>query len=133
MMKLLDQVQHGDLNLSDSYCYLATPYNKYPSGTTTAWVHACQQAAILMSVGVKIFCPIAHSHGIDGALHPTQRNGEFWLPMDYPMFVPAKALIICQLPGWAESEGIRTEMGWAVQLKKPLIMMEPGIVPRELL
>lgn len=117
----------------DEFYYLATPYSKYPLGLNAAYIDACKQVAILIKVGIPIFCPIVHTHNIAiyGEIDPI--NLDIWLVVDYPFIQLAKGLIICTLPTWEQSEGIASERQHFIQANKPIIYMQPNVVPVELL
>ena len=113
-----------------SFWYLATPYSRYAAGIEHAWRDACTQAMILARAGVPVYSPIAYTHGL--ALSPAGHDpldGEFWLRFDAPMIRAAMGLIVCRLPGWNESAGIAREIEAFARAAKPILHMEPGIVP----
>lgn len=97
------------LEPNDGYWYLATPYSKYPLGLEMAFQHACIAAAELVNRGVRLYCPIAHTHPIAeyGEIEP--RNHEIWLPLDKPLMDAARGLIVVKMPSWHESYGIKVE------------------------
>ena len=111
------------------YWYLATPYTKYPGGLEVAYRDASIQAAMLIEAGIYVFCPIAHSHPI--AVHgglPTCDH-KLWLAFDECMMSCAQGMIQCRLEGWDQSYGMDFEKRWFERLGKPVIPMEPGVIP----
>jgi hypothetical protein len=66
--------------------YLATPYAKYPAGHEQAYIDACAIAGHLLQIGVFVYCPIAHSHGL--AIHAEMG------PDDMHVWAPLNAAII---------------------------------------
>lgn len=112
--------------------YLATPYAKYAQGVEAAWKMACEQAALLMLESVAVFCPIAHSHPIAMFGKIESRDHVFWMAVDRPMMDACDALIIVKAPGWGKSEGMGHELATFTKANKPVIWMEPGIVPNGL-
>ena len=117
-----------------SYWYLASPYSKYPHGLDRACDDICEQAALLVSVGVRhVYSPIAHCHRIEklGGLDPLDYS--IWLPMQQPMIDAAKGMILCKLDGWDRSYGIGVELGLFRAESKPVFYMLPGSVPHGLL
>ena len=116
-----------------TFWYLASPYSKYPSGVHRAHVHVCQQAALLIQAGVPVYSPIAHTHPIAlwGGLSPYDHD--IWLPADKPIADAAGGLIVLKLEGWSKSFGIAEEIEWFAERGLPVIYMEPGVVPAELL
>lgn len=116
-----------------NYWYLASPYSKYEHGIRQAYVEICRQAALLVRAGVKIYCPIAHTHpiAVHGEIDPLAH--EIWLPLDEPFIKNASGLIVCQMQGWQESYGIKVEMQWAKEHKLDIVFMTPGQVPERFL
>lgn len=116
-----------------TFYYLATPYSKYPMGTTEAYIDACKQAALFVKARIPVFCPIAHTHGVAeyGGISLTDHN--IWLPADRPFMLAAKGLIVCMLPSWAWSVGIRHEIKVFADQGKPITYMTPDVIPPQLL
>ena len=112
--------------LPQGLIYLATPYASYKPCRGTAYMHACQLAAKLMLLGVRIFCPIAHYHpivvygaGIDPVDH------KFWDEQNTPFMVAASAMLIAKMPGWRESNGIAREIIKFTSLEKRIFELDP--------
>jgi hypothetical protein len=117
------------------YYYLATPYTKYAEGQEKAFIHAAEQTAILLRAGLVVFSPIVHCHPLHVyAAMDGQTDFEAWRHVDETMMRKAAGLIVCKLPGWDASYGIKAEIEWFQnQLRaRHIYMMEPGIVPTEL-
>ena len=112
-----------------SFYYLATPYSKFPGGIEAAYRAACEQQALLIRAGVPTFCPIAHTHGaaVHGGIDPVDHAVR--LPADEPFMRSAAALIVCKLPTWELSFGVKAEIDAFYAAGKPVIYMEPGVVP----
>lgn len=111
------------------FYYLATPYSKYPDGLEAAFKIACEQAAILVRHGVKVYSPIAHTHpiAIYGGIDPLSHA--IWLPADRPFMDLAKGLIVLKAKSWELSYGIAEERKHFEALGKPVLWMEPGALP----
>jgi hypothetical protein len=116
-----------------SFHYLATPHSKYPGGLDAAFRAASAQAAVLLAAGVPVFCPIAHSHPMVEFLAPAKDTHETWLGLDEHFMRAAKGLIICKLTGWENSYGVTHEAKRFGEMQKPIVFMEPGCVPAEVL
>jgi hypothetical protein len=116
-----------------SFWYLATPYAKYPGGPDIACENAAIQASILIKEGIKIFCPITHSHAISRFTKHLEDPHRFWLDFDKPFMKLAKGLIICKLTGYKDSRGIAEEFEYFQSANKPIVYMEPYYVPQMLL
>lgn len=112
------------------FYYLATPYSRYPHGTDQAYVDACRQAALLVAAKIPVFCPIAHSHGIAVQGGLSLYDHDIWLPADAPFMEAARGLIVCMLAGWEDSYGIGEEIRTFKAAHKPIIWMEPGVLPQ---
>src|ERR1700733_5959030 len=100
------------LDLVKSYplVYLATPYSKYPDGIEAAYRDACALSARLLHLGIKVFSPIAHSHGIavHGKIDPLDHN--IWLPFDESVMQASHALLVAKMRSWELSYGIDKEI-----------------------
>lgn len=116
------------------FFYLASPYTSYRYGREAAAFQVSFVAAYLMTKGVKLFCPIAHSHAIAEAGDLDHIDHDFWIQNDRPLMEAAKGLIVCQLPGWQESRGVQAEIACFQAAGKPIVYWNPlSAVPEELL
>ncbi len=113
--------------------YLATPYSKYPGGIAGAYELACKQSALLISNGIHVFSPIAHSHGIamHGELDPLSH--ELWLAMDRTYMDLCVGCIFLLAESWEFSYGMEQEKMYFEQKNKPVIKMLPNLVPEHFL
>lgn len=111
------------------YWYVASAYTKFHGGLDNAFRLIANEMAILVEAGIPAFSPICHSHPIAmyGGIDP--RSHDVWLRADEPLMLAAKGLIICKLPGWDESYGIGQEIKAFTNARKPIVYMEPGVVP----
>lgn len=111
------------------FYYIATPYTRFPEGIEAAFVAACEQAAFLLRNGVRTYSPIAHTHpiAIHGKIDPLDHS--IWLPFDEAMMEAAVGIIVCQLPTWEISYGVKHEIEHFLAAGKPVIYMTPGEVP----
>lgn len=115
------------------FWYLATVYSSHPKGYDEAFIQAAKQAGILLNAKVPVFCPIAHTHPIERystipeAMNPTYN---FWVEfVDKPFIDAAKGLIVCKMPNWETSVGVGMEIAYFKDANKPIVYMEPGVVP----
>ena len=118
----------GDLAALTSFrlCYLATPYSKYKGGDLhAAFVDAARLAAELLSIGVRVYSPIAHTHplAIHGHLDPLDHS--IWLPFDEAMMEAADCLIVAHMDGWDVSYGIEHEVNFFAAAGKPIFDLDP--------
>jgi hypothetical protein len=111
------------------FYYLATPYTRYPEGTEAAFLMACQQAALLLRAGIIVYSPIAHMHSVavHGGLDTSYATP--WMDYDAPLMAAAKGIIICRMTGWKASFGVMHEREAFQAAGKPIIYMDPGVVP----
>lgn len=116
-----------------SFWYLASPYSKYKQGIYVAFEEVCAQTALLVSAGVKVYSPIAHTHpvAIHGNLDPLDHS--IWLEADRAFMDTACGLIVCEMQGWRESYGVQHEIDYFKKQGKPIVRMVPGYVPDEVL
>jgi hypothetical protein len=112
-----------------SYWYLATPYSKYPAGIEGAFVLACKQTALLIKAGIPVYSPIAHTHpvAIHGEIDPYDHK--IWMPADEPMMKAAFGLIVLRAESWTKSYGMKVEIDAFAADGKPVIYMDPDIIP----
>ena len=106
---------------NDEYWYLASPFSR--PERTEAFASAAFAAAWLIGNGVRVYSPITHSHPIAvyGGLDPLDL--ELWLRIDRPFMQHACGMIVLQLPGWRESEGIKAEERQFSRAQKPIHFM----------
>lgn len=116
-----------------SYWYLGSPYSKYPDGIERAFELVCTNAGLLIRCGVPVYSPIAHCHPIARNANIDPHNHRIWLPANALMMAGAKGLIVLKLKTWEQSYGLAFEMREFETWDKPIIMMNPGSVPAELL
>ncbi len=108
----------------EPFWYLATPYSGYPNGIKAAFEEASRAAASLIERGVRLYCPIAHTHpiAIYGNLDP--KDHSIWLPADGPFMDAAMGLIVVQMETWELSKGIGAEIKRFREAAKPVLYME---------
>lgn len=105
--------------------YLATPYTLFPDGTDAAYEAACAVAGKLMSRGIYVFSPIAHSHGIAKHGGINALDHAFWLDQDRTLQDDCDALVIAQFTGWDLSDGIKAEFAHAMLRGQPIHYLDP--------
>lgn len=119
--------------MTQDFWYVASSYSRHPLGIEEAFRIACANTGLLMKRGIRVFSPIAHTHPI--AQHagiPPKAGYDFWLPQDQPIAYHSRGLIVLKTEGWSDSHGVSVEIGWFNGWGKPIVYMEPGIVPAEL-
>lgn len=105
------------------YWYVASPYSKYPGGMEEAFEEVSRAAGFLVEAGLSVFAPITHSHPIAKHGHIDPKNHTIWLPADKPLMLGAVGLVVCMLPSWEDSYGVRYEQDVFCELGKPSYYM----------
>ena len=116
-----------------TYYYLATPYSKYPDGLEAAFNLAIDARALLIKAGIPVFSPIIHSHPVTIRCHMDPHDHALWLPAEAPIMGAASGLILLRAVSWEISYGMRHEREHFESVGKPIVWMDPGVVPEELL
>lgn len=108
-----------------SFLYLATPYSKWKGGIDDAYRMACRETARLLRLGVNVYSPIAHTHGvaIHGGIDPLAHD--IWLPADRPLMDAAMGLVVLRAEGWQDSYGIAEEIKVFKAANKPILYIDP--------
>lgn len=116
-----------------TYWYLATPYSKYPHGLQEAFLLAVRARGLLLLNGVPTFSPIIHSHPVatECGIDPFDHN--IWLPAEAPILEHAIGLIMLRAESWEQSYGMNEERRVFTEAGKPVVWMDVGIVPKDLL
>ena len=115
---------------SEPLWYLATPYSKYPGGIAGAYELACKQSALLISHGIHVFSPIAHSHGIAFHGELDALSHDLWLKMDQTYMDLCIGCIFLLAESWEKSFGMAKEKEFFESVGKPVIEMIPDKVPQ---
>lgn len=109
--------------------YLASPYSKYSRGVNHAFKEVSKKAAELMVQGYNIFCPIAHSHAVEGVgmaygVFHDRKDGDFWLKQDFAVLANCSKLLVYKMPGWDTSYGVGKEIEFAKNNNIPVEYLE---------
>jgi hypothetical protein len=108
--------------------YLASPYNHADEEVRERRFHeVCYFASVLMRGGVKLFCPIAHTHPIAEA-GGLPKGWDYWGEYDKLMLAACSGLWIAPIDGWQESVGVAGEVEIAKARGLPIryVMLHPG-------
>jgi hypothetical protein len=105
--------------------YLATPYSKFPRGIHVAFCEASKLAADLMSMGIDVYSPIAHTHPMAMYGHISPLNHSVWLKFDEKMMARCDALIVAKMETWDKSYGIAHEITVFEKARKPIFYLDP--------
>jgi hypothetical protein len=91
--------------------YLASPYTHVdPEVRETRFREVCALASSLMSRGIKVFSPIAHSHPILIHGRDCDPGWAHWKAFDLHMLAKCDVLLVYTLDGWEESTGVQAEI-----------------------
>jgi hypothetical protein len=105
--------------------YLATPYTRYPHGIERACADAAALAGRLLKAGVTVYCPVAHGHTISQHSGIDPLDLTIWLPFNDAMLDAASSLIVAEMDGWQESQGVKYEIDKFEKAGKPIFMLSP--------
>lgn len=119
-------------------CYLATPYTKVvssgsawdwnPATSVEAAVRAARCSRALAVEGVTAVSPVIQSvemiqSDIAGqSLNPL--DGAFWKKWCAPLLRASEVVILPNLPGWAESDGVWAEVRYALNANTRVFLMD---------
>jgi hypothetical protein len=92
--------------------YAASPYSRYAGGLDQACDDVCEVVGRLIANGVRAFSPVAHSHTIAMASGVDPLDHKLWLDLDEAIAPQCHALVVIELDGWQESDGIAKEIRW---------------------
>lgn len=107
------------------FYYLATPYSRLPDLEYAA-LKAAECAGFFMAAGVSVFSPIVHGHKIATICQFDHLDQDFWREMNEPFVKAARGLVVVELDGWKESEGIKEEVTHFNSIGKPIVTWKPG-------
>lgn len=114
------------------YWYLATPYALYPNGRQAAYEAALDQTTKLLLADVPVYSPIVHNHPLSlvPGMHSKNGDFDFWVKrVDQPLMDGAGGLLVCCLPTWEISVGIRYEIELFERHSKPIYYYVPSEIP----
>lgn len=113
----------GEIRAIPGYTYLASPYSKYPGGIHEAFEEVCRATAFLIRNGVRVFCPIAHTHpvAVHGGIDPLDHD--IWIPADKPLMDGASSMVVCMMDTWEQSHGIGIEVDIFKRAGKPIFYL----------
>ena len=104
--------------------YLASPYSLHRGGRDAACAEAAKIAGELISEGIRVFSPIAHSHTICEHSDLDPLDHELWMDQDESFMEDCDALVIVQFSGWDSSYGIEMEKQHFRDANKPVHFLD---------
>lgn len=100
----------SDVMAVSGYWYLGTPFTRYRRGVDDAYMMACTLTSVLTAHGVPLYCPIAqHCDRFGNIAGVDLLDVGFWMHITAPLRRHACGLIVGELDGWEESEGLKQE------------------------
>lgn len=127
---MADELSLPALQVPNGFWYVGTPYSRYPGGLEKAFVMACEQVGVLLRAGLSAYSPIAHTHPVAMVCHIDPLDHDIWMPADRPMMLAAVGLVVVKAPGWEASRGLTEEIREFEAAGKPIVSMNPGILPK---
>ena len=105
--------------------YVASLYRRYPMGLEMAYINVAKLTARLAKLGLNVYSPIAHSHGlsIHGGIDPI--DDAFWAGYNTPFMMKSDALLVAEMESWEESEGMAHEILFFRMSRKPKHHINP--------
>jgi hypothetical protein len=104
--------------------YLAAPYtHPHPAVRQERWLDASRAAAWLMQCGHSVISPISMGHPI--CVHGAEGDWAAWQCTCLAMLEAAQDMVILDIDGWRDSNGIRAEATRARRLGMPLWLLTP--------
>ena len=104
--------------------YLASPYSHSdPQVREVRFDAACLATAHLIRTGRSVFSPIVHGHPLVRFGLPT--DWAFWELHDLEHLQRSDEMLVLQIDGWQESEGVQAEIALASALGKRVNYLAP--------
>lgn len=105
--------------------YIMSPYTHADEDVMNYKAHlAACGVAELMSLeqyrNFTIFSPIVHYHQVALRMSEKPRTVDYWWHHNLSYMLQARMGIVLTIPGWKESAGIKREIDWFRDNKKPL-------------
>jgi hypothetical protein len=108
--------------------YLACPYtDPDPAVRKVRFDVATAVAADLIRAGRIVYSPITMTHPIDKVLAGASNTlgSDYWVAFDEAFMEMCSEMIVVRLDGWDRSSGIRREIAYFTEQKKPIRYMDP--------
>lgn len=108
------------VTLTRKLFYLATPYSdKDPSVQESRFLMACDITGFLMSRGLYVYSPIAHTHPI-ACRCALPKGFDFWEGYGRCFLKRCDGVLLVMADGWQESKGVQTERMIALEVGIPV-------------
>ena len=104
--------------------YLACPYSDKNSKVREKRFNiATSIAGILINNGRIIFSPITHSHPIANKCS-LPKDWDYWKDFDTTILKVCFKVLVLTIDGWKDSVGVKNEIDLAVELRKPIFLID---------
>lgn len=104
--------------------YLASPYSHPdPLVRQARFDTACAATARLLRAGQAVFAPVIQGHAL--IRYGVPSDWAFWHPFARRYLACCDGMVVLQLEGWRESEGVQAEMVLAAELGKRVDYLDP--------
>jgi nucleoside 2-deoxyribosyltransferase len=105
--------------------YLASPYwHADPTIRNQRFRAACRAVAQMIRQGVTVFSPVVYGHALVGEGLPG--DWSFWQRHDGEYLTRCDEVVVLQIDGWEESEGVREELRLAAAIGKSVRYLAPA-------
>lgn len=123
--RVCDEEGQLETKLSDlGLIYLASPYSKFQPDIVAAYRTIASVAGEMLKKGAKVYSPIVHTHPIAKYADINPYDLSIWLPFDEAMMKVCDSLVIADMEGWADSQGIHHEIGFFDEHHKPIWILD---------
>jgi hypothetical protein len=116
-----------------AYWYLCSSYTKHPAGEGRAFQVAARAAGVLLKAGIPVFSPVTHLHPVVALAEVDPRKYALWEELDEEFLMNAHGLIVLRDDGWEQNSGITFKMCRCRDRGKPVVFMDLGVIPADLL
>jgi hypothetical protein len=108
--------------------YLSSPHSHPDTVIKELRERQAAEAAAMIyhELRVPVYSPIAHSSNLAKIANLQHTQYDYWQAMDERMILAASEVIILDLPGWEESQGIAAEVVYAHRIGRPVYHIEPA-------
>lgn len=111
-------------HLPDNIAYLASAYTRQ-SNLDRAFKTAAIAASRLSIAGIPCFSPIVHGHVLVRAQGLDHTNPAVFAALNKKMLEVCSTLIVLNMDGWRNSEGIKEEIEYFEKMHKPIYDCDP--------
>lgn len=104
--------------------YLASPYSHPdPEIREQRYQEALHAVFYHSGSGLAVYSPIVHWHPV-ALKYDLPKDAAFWANQNRAMLKKATQLVVLNVEGWRQSEGVAQELDWAQEFKIPILFTE---------